>query len=91
MSSCTVTGSVRLGSGVARFVPFPLTCTRALPARPALSFAAVTPAGVAARLRYANPVLVAFQHGTLPQVPPAGIDASVSGCGRPEPSKMQSA
>ena len=48
--SCTVTGKVRLGAGVARFVPFPLTWTRALPLEPALSFAAMMPAGVAARL-----------------------------------------
>ena len=81
-----MTGNVRLGLGVWRFVPFPLTWTRAAPVAPALSFAATIPAGVAARFRYEKLVLVARQHDLVPQVPPAGIEASASGWGPGDPS-----
>ena len=44
------------------------------------------PSGVKSLSLYLKPPLIAFQHGLVPHVPPAGICASSSGCGRADES-----
>src|SRR4029453_14700724 len=72
--SCTRSGSTKPASdGSGTLSPLALRLIFALPASPVLSDSFRTPSGVRSLSAYLNPVVpVAFQHGFVRHVPPAG-------------------
>ena len=76
------------GSGI--WSPLAESAILALPASPEASVSFFTPWGVSSLSEYVNPVACfGFQHGAVPQVPPAGARSVISklearlGSGRP--------
>src|SRR5258705_2617432 len=80
--SCTVTALVSGRVGIGMAMPFPLRMIFDFEAMPDLSCNCWIPSGVKSLSLYLNPPLIAFQHGFVGHVSPAGICATSDGGGR---------